>query len=296
MARRVGFIGLGRMGSAMAGRLLEAGLELHVYNRSAERCRPLVESGARQAPTPAALAEQVELVISMVADGPALLEVALGPDGLLLNAPAGLIFADMSTVAPGESARVAEACEHHGVAYLRAPVTGSTALAAAGTLGILASGPRGPYEEALEVFRILGQNQFYLGSGEEARVMKLALNMLVHATMAAWSESLVLGEKAGLDWRQMFEVFANSAMGSPFVKYKAGPLAERDFGATFTASLVCKDLDLMLEAARELGVATPITALNRQLYQAVVGNGWGELDTAATILLAERAAGIEDPV
>lgn len=292
MARKVGFIGLGRMGSAMAGRLVEAGIELHVYNRSAERARPLVERGAHLAASPAAAAERAELVICMLADGPALLAVALGPAGVLAGARPGCVLADMSTVAPSESARVAEACAAAGVAYLRAPVTGSTALAAAGTLGILASGPRDRYDETLEVFRILGQNQFYLGPGEEARVMKLALNMLVHATMAAWSESLVLGERAGLDWRTMFEVFANSAMGSPFVQYKAGPLAERDFAATFTAALVCKDLDLALETARGLGVATPITALNRQLYQAVVGNGWGELDTAAAILLAERAAGI----
>lgn len=293
MARKVGFIGLGRMGSAMAGRLVGAGLEVSVYNRSAERCRPLVERGARMAASPAAAAGQADLVISMLADGPALLAVALGPEGVLAGARPGLVLADMSTVAPGESARVAEACAAAGVGYLRAPVTGSTVLAAAGTLGILASGPREAYDRTLEVFRILGQRQFYLGPGEEARVMKLALNLLVHATMAAWSEALVLGEKAGLDWRQMFEVFANGSMASPFVQYKSGPLAERDFGATFTAALVCKDLDLMLEAARELGVATPITALNRQLYQAVVGNGWGELDTAATILLAERAAGIE---
>ena len=290
--RRVGFIGLGHMGAPMCGRLVEAGFAVTVYNRSPDKARPFAERGARVADTPADAAGRADVVLSMVADDAALLDVALGERGVLAGARPGLIYADMSTVSPEASARVAEACAAAGVDYLRAPVTGSTTLAAAGTLGILVSGPRERYEEALDVFRVLGQQQFYLGPAEEARVMKLAVNTMVGTTMAALAEALVLGEKAGLDWRQMLEVFPNTAVGSPFVKYKAGPLAERSFAPAFTASLMAKDFDLALETARRLGVAAPVTGLVRQLLQATNSSGWGERDMSALVLLLEQLAGL----
>ena len=213
--------------------------------------------------------------------------------GVLAGAHPGSLYVDMSTVSPAASARVAAACDAAGVGYLRAPVTGSVALAQAGTIGILASGPRDRYEQALETFRLLGQQCFYLGPGEEARVMKLALNMVIGVTMASLAEALVLGDKAGLDWDQMLDVFCNSAITSPFVKYKAGPLARRDFTPAMTTRLLSKDFDLALGAARELEVAAPIAGLIQQLLQATTGHGWGERDFSALLLLAERAAGLE---
>ena len=290
---RVGFIGLGRMGLPMSGRLLAAGLPLTVYNRSPDKARPLVERGAVLADSPADLAARSDLVISMVIDDAALEEVALGERGVLVGARPKLLYVDMSTVSPAGSARVAAACERAGVDYLRAPVTGSTALAEAGTLGILASGPRDRYEEALEIFRVLGQQFFYLGPGEEARVMKLVLNMVVGVTMASLAEALVVGEKAGLDWRQMLEVFSNSAAASPLVKYKADPLARRDFTPASTTRTLMKDFDLALTMARRLEVGAPISALVSQLWQATAACGWGESDFASVLLLLERTAGLE---
>lgn len=290
---RIGFIGLGLMGAPMAGRLLDAGLPLTVYNRTREKAEGLVQRGARLADSPAEVAEQSDLVFSMVIDGTALHAIALGERGVVAGARPGLLFVDMSTVSPAESAMVAEACEKAGVDYLRAPVTGSTVLAAAGTLGILASGPRARYEEALPVFRLLSRHQFYLGPGEEARVMKLALNMLIGITMVGFAEGLVLAEKAGLDWAQTLDVFCHSAVGSPFVNYKTPPLAQRDFSPAFTVRGICKDFDLILSVAQQLGVTTPLTALTRQLFQATAGSGWAEQDFSAVLLLLEQAAGLQ---
>jgi 3-hydroxyisobutyrate dehydrogenase-like beta-hydroxyacid dehydrogenase len=293
VSRSIGFIGLGHMGLPMCGRLLEAGHALTVFNRSPEKASELVGRGARLAGSPAEVARQVDLVISMLADGPALLDVALGEQGVLAGARPELLFADMSTVSPSESERLATALGQADVGYLRAPVSGSTTLAATGKLTILVSGPQASYEQALEIFNVLGQQSFYLGSGEEARVLKLALNMMVGTTMAALAESLTLGQKAGLDWRQMLEIFCHSAVGSPLVNYKAAQLEQRDFAAAFSARLMHKDFDLALEAARQLEVATPVTALVREMWQATIGSGWGERDFSAVLLLVERASGME---
>jgi 3-hydroxyisobutyrate dehydrogenase-like beta-hydroxyacid dehydrogenase len=289
---RLGFIGLGHMGAPMCGRLLVAGLSPTVFNRTATRAEPLVARGAALASAPAEVAVQADLVITMLADGQALREVTLGPGGLLSGARPGLLLVDMSTVGPTESAEVAAACQAVGTAYLRAPVSGSTTLAEAGALVVLASGPRESFERAAPLLQHLARQLYYVGGGEEARYLKLTLNMLIGATMASLAEALTLGQKAGLDLAQMLEVFGGSAVGSPFVNYKAGPLARRDFSPTFTVRGIQKDFDLALAAARELEVATPLTALVRQQFQATSGNGWAELDLSAVLLLLERAAGL----
>jgi 3-hydroxyisobutyrate dehydrogenase-like beta-hydroxyacid dehydrogenase len=292
VTRRIGFVGLGNMGLPMCRRLLAAGLPLAVFNRTPEKAAELVERGVARAETIAALAADSDVLISMIADDAALLDVALGERGVLAGARPGLLYVDMSTVSPAASARVAAACAEARVDYLRAPVTGSTALAAAGTLGILASGPRARYDEALEIFRHLGQAFFYLGAGEEARVMKLVLNVMVGIQVAALGEALTLGEKAGLDWQQMIEVVSQSAVASPLVKYKAGPLARRDFSPAATVGVLTKDFDLALATAREVDAAAPLAALTRQLYQATVGLGWGDRDFSAVLLLLERMSGL----
>jgi 3-hydroxyisobutyrate dehydrogenase-like beta-hydroxyacid dehydrogenase len=277
----------------MAGRLLDAGYQLTVFNRTHEKAWPLIERGARWADSPKAVASAVDVVITMVIDGGALRAVTLGEDGLLAGARPGQLLIDMSTVSLADSAIVARACEAAGVDYLRAPVTGSTVLAARGSLGTLASGPRKRYEEALPIFQVFGPRQFYLGPGDEARSMKLALNMLIGITMVGLSEGLLLAEKSGLDWQQTLEVYCQSAVGSPFVNYKAPPLADRDFDPTFTTRGICKDFDLAIEAARNAGAATPLTVLTRQLFQAAVDGGWGDRDFSAVLLYLERASGIE---
>jgi 3-hydroxyisobutyrate dehydrogenase-like beta-hydroxyacid dehydrogenase len=280
------------MGQPMARRLLGAGFELVAYNRTPAKTESLVKLGAIAGNSPAEVAGRSEIVFSMVADDDALREVALGERGVLKGAQPGLVYVDMSTVSPAASAEVAAASSRAEVQFLRAPVTGSTALAEAGTLGILVSGPRSAFDAAEQALQAMGRTLFYLGPGDEARYMKLALNTMIGTTMAAFAEALVLGEKAGLQWSQMLEIFAGSAVGSPFVQYKAQQLKDRNLAPAFSATLMRKDYDLALAAARDLEVATPLSSLSRQLFQATIGTGWGELDFAAVLLFIEQASGL----
>lgn len=282
------------MGSAIAGRLLAAGHDLWVYNRTPEKASRLLAEGARWADHPAALAEQVELAISMVADDAALQDVALGERGVLTAEHPPPTYVDMSTVSVNVSTRVAEVAEVRSVDYLRAPVTGSTVLAHEGSVGILVSGPRAALEKYDDVFSVIGKSVFHLGEAEEARVMKLALNIVVANTVMSLSEALVLGERCGLDWQRMLDVFSDSAVGSPLMRYKAAQLSSRDFSPAFTASMMSKDLGLALDLAHQAGSPAPATAVCRELLQATVGSGWGDHDFASTILLLEQLSARSD--
>jgi 3-hydroxyisobutyrate dehydrogenase len=142
------------------------------------------------------------------------------------------------------------------------------------------------------MFRTFGQHFFWLGEGEQARLMKLALNLMIAVSAAMMAEALVLGEKGGLDWGTMFQVMSNSAVGSPFVKYKTPPLTDRDYRATFTTEMMRKDLDLALEEAHRLGVPMPVTALTNQLLQSAIGSGYADIDFASLILMLEAQSGL----
>lgn len=291
---RIGWIGLGNMGQPMSKRLVEAGYPVTVYNRTKEKAAEVVSAGAKLAESPAAVARASDFVFTMVADSAALEEVSLGPDGLVEGLNPGSVVIDMSTVSPESSLKVNAAVEGKGGKFLRAPVTGSTVLARAGTLGILCSGDRAAYERTLEIFQVLGKNQFYLGAGEESRYMKLALNMMIGTSMQMMAESLVFGKRAGLDWAQMIQVIAGSAVGSPLVQYKAKPVTERNFTPAFTVKLMEKDFDLALNIAKNMDVSLPVTALTRQFLASARSTGKGDLDFAALILVAEEMAGMKE--
>ncbi|QGN31590.1 NAD(P)-dependent oxidoreductase [Microlunatus sp. Gsoil 973] len=288
---RIGVLGLGNMGSIMASRLLAAGFDVWVGNRTAARAERLVGAGAHWSESGDAIADQVELLITMVADDDALLAVTTGESGILARRHPGLVYADMSTVSPDASAAVADAAERAGVRYLRAPVSGSTTVAEAGALGILASGPQDALDEFDQAFTAIGKRVFYLGQDDEARIMKLALNMLVAQTVVGLSEALVLGERAGLDWQTMLDVFSDSAVASPLVQYKASSLSKHDFEAAFTTSMMTKDLDVALAIGRRTGAVMPTTALTQELLRAACGLGWGDQDFSAAVLMFERLAG-----
>lgn len=291
MTTRVGLVGLGRMGSAMAGRLLDAGYDLWLHNRSREKADALLRGGAHWAGTAADLAERVDLVISTVADDDALTEITLGSDGILAASHPGLTYADMSTVSVATSERVAAAATERSVRYLRAPVTGSTVLAESGSLGILISGDESAVEEFRPVLSVLGNSIFHLGDLEEARVMKLALNMVLASTIVGLTEALVLGECYGLDRKDMLGVFTDSAVGSPLIRYKSGTLANEDYAPAFSTAMLMKDLDLATSLGRAAGLPTPAAGLNRDLMQAAAGLGYGELDFASVIMLFETLSG-----
>lgn len=300
-ARAAGVVGLGAMGAAVAGRLLDAGFEVTVTNRSPARGRDLVEAGARWAASPRALARQVPVALTLVSDDTALEQVVAGPEGLLA-AGSCLLVVDLSTVSPEASARVAASCAAAGAGFVRAPVSGGPPLARTGKLGVLLSGPEAAREAARPVLDALAASVFLLGDTEEARVMKLALNMLIGTTVVGLGEALVLGERWGLDWVRMLDVFTASAIASPFVTYKAPLLARRDFPPAFSSELLAKDLGLAAAVARDNGAPIAVTERAREVVEQAIEAGLGGADATSVVLLLEQVAGApeapghEDPL
>lgn len=289
---QIGWIGLGKMGLPMAAQLVAAGYPVALFNRTPQKAQALVAQGARCVEQVQELARESDIVFSMVADDQALLDIATGDAGALHALRPGGVFVDMSTVSPSASERVALLAKSRQVRYLRAPVSGSTSMAAAASLTILVSGPLDGYQEVEPLLRVLGKKIYYLGADEQARYMKLSINIMLGITAAMMSEAMVLSEKVGVDWHQMIEVISNSAVASPLVGYKAKMLSERDFTPMFTTSQMAKDFDLALDAARSVNVPLPITALTRQFFGEMVASGYGESDFFSYITLLEEYAGL----
>lgn len=280
----VGLAGLGRMGTPIARRLLDAGHTLSVWNRNPEKASQLAEEGAAVTQAPAALWEHADVAITMLADDQALRQVTLGDRGLLTAEPNGRrILVDMSTVSVDVSAEVARAAGEAGVDYLRAPVSGNPSVVEAGSLGIVVSGPEEAFARVEGLFRDIGPSVFYLGQGEEARVMKLALNLMVAGTAQLMAEALALGEAHGLERGMMLEAVAGSAVGSPFVKYKTPGLLADDYSTTFSSEAMYKDLLLALGAGQQVTIELPVTGLVRQLLLECIADGHGEDDFIALV-------------
>ncbi len=276
----------------MAGFILAAGYPVVVCSRSAGSRRKLIERGAREAADPAACARAAELVFASIPDDAALRAIALGPAGVLANARPGAVFVDTSTVSVEVSGEVARAAGECGVGYLRVPISGNAASAQRGEVTALVSGSQAAWDAVRPVVRTFSNAQVYLGTGEEARVMKLVVNALVVNFAQAMAEALTLGRKAGLDWGLMLDTLAQSTLTSPWLKAKVALLKPRDFTPTMTTRLILKDIDLMLAAARVHAVPMPLTAATRQLMQATVGVGYGDEDYTAANKHAERLAGL----
>jgi 3-hydroxyisobutyrate dehydrogenase-like beta-hydroxyacid dehydrogenase len=274
----VGLIGLGNMGSAFAERLLEAGYPLHVYNRTPEKAEKLEAAGALPAASAADLAARVDVVLTSLADDEAVEAVAAE---VVAAARPGTVLVDLSTVSPGASARVASLAEDSSVEYLRAPVSGNPSVVRAGNLSVVVSGPRETMERVDEIVRAIGPTVQHVGGGEQARVVKLALNLMVAGLAELISEALVLGEAAGVSRADLLEVMGNSAVGAPFVKYKTEPLLRDDYSATFTTALMEKDIDLALEAADQEGVNLPLVRELKSLLRAAIEAGYAEDDFIA---------------
>ena len=291
--QKIGWIGLGKMGIPMSGNLIKAGYSLTVYNLTEKETKELADQGAQVANSPKAVGAGADVIISMISDDPALEAVSIGPDGVFAGAKAGAIFIDMSTVSPVASARVAKGADKKGIKYLRAPVSGSTALAAAGTLTIFASGPKEAYDQCVDIFGAIGQKSFHVGFGEEARYLKLVLNMMVGITSAMTAEALTFGERGGMDWNQMIDMVNNSVVASPLVVNKAQMLKDRNYAPAFTAAQMAKDFDIALDTGRANNVPMPITSLVRQFLGTMKAQGKGELDFFGLITLLEDMAGIK---
>jgi len=291
--QRIGWIGLGKMGIPMSKNLVKKGYSVTVYNRTKEKTKELAAEGAKVADSPKALAGDSDVIISMISDDPVLEEVSFGKNGAFEGAKSGAIYIDMSTVSPVSSAKVAEVAAKKGIKYLRAPVSGSTVLATSGTLTIFASGPKDAYDQCTEIFGSMGQKVFHVGNGDEARYLKLLLNMMVGITSAMAGEALIFGEKGGMDWNQMIDIIGASVVASPLIGYKSQMLKSRNFAPAFTIDQIAKDFDIALDTGKAANVPMPITALARQFFGAMKAKGKGNLDFFGLVTLLEELAGIK---
>lgn len=286
---RIAFIGAGKMGLPMARHLVAAEHQLVVYDSS-----PPAQMAARAAGLPvvatlaAAIAES-EVVFSSLPHDEALLAVAAQ---LVAVSRPGIIYVDTSTVSLHASAAVAADCKAHGIAHVRATVSGNNKMAEQAQLTVMASGPRKAYERVEPLLQQFGPALFYLGDAEQARLMKLVINLMIAATSGMLGEALTLGEKGGLDWQQMWDVINASAVGSPIVKAKSVQLRERDYTPTFTVEQMQKDVGLILQAGAQLQVPLALTANVGQMLRAAAAQGDAELDYAAVIRAEARSAGL----
>jgi 3-hydroxyisobutyrate dehydrogenase-like beta-hydroxyacid dehydrogenase len=288
---RTAVLGLGHMGAPIADRLQRSGHDLWVWNRSPAAVEPFSRRGIPVLEAPAQAWEHADVAITMLSDGAAVEDVVLGPSGLLDAAQPGLVI-DMSTISDRTSAHVAAQCERRGGALLAAPVTGNPSVVVAGNLGIIVSGPREQFDRVHEMLADIGPNVMYVGEAHEARIVKLALNLMLGGTTQLLAEALVLGEKHGVERSAMLGVIGASAIGSPFVKYKTEALNADDYSSTFTARLLYKDLALALDAGHDRELPLPLTASTQQLVEGCIASGMGDLDMTALLLRLRREAGL----
>ena len=269
------------MGSAFAERLLDAGYQLVVHNRDRQKTEPVAARGAAVTETAAELAATVDIVLTSLSDDDAFESVAAS---VVEAARPGTVLVDTSTVSPGASARVAALAERASVLYVRAPVSGNPSVVRAGNLTFIVSGPRAACARAEPVLLAIGPTIRLVGDAEHARIVKLAINLVIAGLAQLMSESLVLGEASGVSRAALLETMGNSAAGAPFVKYKTEALLQDDYSATFTTSLMEKDLDLVLEAAAAARVRLPLAGEIKTLVRSAIDAGYGDDDFMALFL------------
>jgi len=292
---RVGFIGLGAMGSRMAGRLLAARHDVVVYNRTRERTRPLEQGGAKVAATAQQLAAGVDIVFSSVANDAALEQVMFGPDGALEGTRAGSIVIEMSTVNPRTSRHLHESARSKGVSVLDAPVSGSTVQAEQGQLVIFVGGEEDVYQKCQPILAVLGSKTFYLGSSGAGATMKLCVNTLLGLGVQALAEAIALGVKAGLPRERFLQVLGETAVVSPSQKAKLENVRTNEYLPAFALRLMFKDFGLIVETAMELSVPMPATAAAVQVAAAEHARqlaAHSDEDFSVVVRAMERSAGV----
>jgi 3-hydroxyisobutyrate dehydrogenase len=292
MTTRVGWIGAGRMGYALIERLLDAGHDVSVYNRTRSKAEPLAERGAKLVDTAAQLADR-DVVFIMVAASDDLEDVTVGEDGLLTATTAPQIVVDCSTVSAGVSEKIRGLAADRGTTFLAAPVSGNPKVVRSGKLTLAVSGPREAFDRSEQLLRALGRGVTYVGEGEVARLVKICHNVFLGVVAQSLAEITVLAEQGGTSRQAFLEFLNNSVMGSVFTRYKSPAFVNLDFSPTFTNILLRKDFDLGLEAAREHGVPMPVAALAAEMVSAAIGAGHTAEDFATLLLEQARRSGVE---
>jgi 3-hydroxyisobutyrate dehydrogenase-like beta-hydroxyacid dehydrogenase len=289
----LGWVGAGgRMGFAMVKRLLAAGHEVSVYNRTRSKVEPLAERGATIVDSLREL-RGLDIVFTTVSASDDLIAVCTGPDGLLAKNDAPKLIIDCSSVSEEASSQVRAAAAKLGTDMLAAPVSGNAKVVAAGKLTIVASGPRKSFDIAEPYLQALGVGVTYVGEGELARMVKICHNLLLGVVAQSLAEITVLAEKGGVKRSAFLEFINNSVMGSQFSRYKTPAFVNLDWTPTFTPVLLRKDLDLGLKAAKELGVPLPVTKVTRDQVDKLVQAGHTECDFAMLLQQAAEASGLK---
>lgn len=278
MSLTIGWIGLGKMGLPICRRLRTAGYDVTVFVRNALGRERAVANGFAAVDSIAALSTSCDVVFAAISDDAALTEIVAGPGALSACLKSNQVFVDTSTVSPAASQEAAKLLAATGARYLRAPLSGSTAMAEAGNLTTFVSGPKAIFERLTPVLAAYTRKQFHVGEGEEARHLKLAINLLVGATAALLGEALSFGRKGGLETAMMLEVISQSAVASPLIDYKRKMLIEQDFTPAFTVQQIMKDYDLLLATGRAESCRLPLAALVREQFAAVSALGHGQSD------------------
>jgi 3-hydroxyisobutyrate dehydrogenase-like beta-hydroxyacid dehydrogenase len=290
----VGFVGLGVMGGRIARRLLAAGHVVIGWNRTRAKAEWLVAEGMGLAGSPRAAAEAAEITFSMVTGTAALRAVTDGPDGVLAGLGPGKVYVDMSTVSPSASQELAGRVAERGAAMLDAPVSGSVVTLEEGRLSIMVGGDREVFQRVLPVLRDIGPTVTHVGPAGRAVLMKIATNLSLAVQMVAFSEGVLLAEKAGIPRETAVEVLLHSVIASPMVRYRGPFVLKQPEEAWFDVDMMQKDLLLALEAGRELDVALPTTAVSNQLMTAARAMGLRERDFATVFTVLARMSGLQE--
>ena len=290
---RVGFVGLGIMGSRMAANLRRAGHDLTVFNRTRERAEAWAEEhGGTVAATPAEVGAAAEVVITMLVDGAQVEHALLGEHGVAQGAAAGTLCIDMSTIAPSDTRRIGAALAPRGIGLVDAPVTGSSPRAEDGTLTIMAGGSAEDYARARPLFDVMGALVLHVGDLGQGEAVKLINNAVAAANASTLAQALLAGRAAGVDLDALVAVMSAGSGGSAMLDLKAGPMRAHDWTTLFKLEHMLKDVRLCLDEARAAGVPFPAAAHTGEVLSAGMGRGLGDADFAAILEVLEGFAGI----
>jgi len=288
----LGYVGLGVMGGGIVRRLLDAGHAVTVWNRTAEKAEPLLEHGAQWRESPREVAEQSEVVFTMVTNTAAVQAVCQGAEGILAGLGPGKVYVDMSTASPANTRALAAEVRERGAEMLDAPVSGSVITLEQGKLSIMVGGDAEAFEKVKPILETIGPKVFHLGPNGAAVTMKIASNLSLAVQMLAFSEGVLLAEKSGIDRERAVEVLLASVIASPMITYRGPFVLGQPEEAWFDCHMMQKDMNLALELGRELEVPLPTTAVTNQLLTAANALGLGDKDFAILFDVLAAMAGI----
>ena len=291
---KLGFLGLGIMGYPMARNLLRAGHDVAVWSHNAGKAKKLAaEEKGKFCETPKDVGAHAEAIFLCVGDTAMVKEVILGPNGVAAGAKAGTAVADSSTIGPTDSRAIGTALEAKGMEFLDAPCTGSRAGAEGGTLTFMIGGKQDVFERLRPFFEVMGKRLYYCGGAGMGLHAKLSQNLILSNLLQAFNECMVMAVKAGVDPGVMLDILDNSAAKSAMIAAKAPAVFRRDFAANFSVKWMHKDVGLMIDSAKELGIPVPLTAITHQMLQTAIAEGLGEDDMCSSIKVLEKLAGVE---